>query len=52
MRQILFFAIAALVLAGIMPRVMGSVGKAPVDRGAAGKRAEPAPQPQRTTTAP
>src|SRR3954469_18757027 len=26
MRQILFFAIAAMVLAGVMPRVMGSVG--------------------------
>jgi aspartyl protease family protein len=29
MRQILFFAIAAMVLAGIMPRVMGSVGNRP-----------------------
>ncbi len=31
MRQILFFAIAALVLAGVMPRVMGNVGKAPAE---------------------
>jgi aspartyl protease family protein len=27
MRQILFFAIAALVIAGVMPRVLGNVGK-------------------------
>jgi aspartyl protease family protein len=27
MRQILFFAVGALVLAGVMPRVMGSVGQ-------------------------
>ncbi len=27
MRQILFFAVGALVLAGVMPRVMGGVGK-------------------------
>lgn len=31
MRQILFFAIAALVLAGVMPRVMGSVGQRPAE---------------------
>ena len=45
MRQILFFAIAALVLAGVMPRVMGSVGKdiTPQAQQAA-KRTEPAPQ--------
>jgi aspartyl protease family protein len=29
MRQILFFAIAAMVIAGVMPHVMGAVGKAP-----------------------
>lgn len=29
MRQILFFAIAALVLAGVMPRMMSSVGSTP-----------------------
>ena len=41
MRQILFFAIAALVLASVMPRVMGSVGKAPAEAQPAA-RAEPA----------
>jgi aspartyl protease family protein len=46
MRQILFFAIAAMVLAGVMPRVMGSVGTrpAPEAQQQAAKRAEPAPQ--------
>ena len=45
MRQILFFAIAALVLAGVMPRVMGSVGNRPAPEAQqAAKRAEPAPQ--------
>src|ERR1700741_4478431 len=46
MRQILFFAIAALVLAGLMPRVMGSVGNrpAPEAQQQPEKRAEPAPQ--------
>lgn len=44
MRQILFFAIAALVLAGVMPRVMGNVGKAPATEAQPAKRAEPAPQ--------
>ena len=45
MRQILFFAIAALVLAGVMPRVMGNVGKDPTPQTQqAAKRAEPAPQ--------
>ena len=29
MRHVLFFAIAAMVIAGVMPRVMGEVGKAP-----------------------
>ncbi len=29
MRQILFFAIAAMVLAGLMPRVMSHVGSEP-----------------------
>jgi aspartyl protease family protein len=49
MRQILFFAIAALVLAGVMPRVMGNVGKAPEGQPVAqqhAKRPEPAPQAQ------
>jgi aspartyl protease family protein len=45
MRQILFFAIAALVIAGVMPRVMGSVGsRPPSEVPASAKRAEPAPQ--------
>ena len=46
MRQILFFAIAALVLAGIMPRVMGHVGSAPATEAQPAKRAEPAPKQQ------
>jgi aspartyl protease family protein len=47
MRQILFFAIAALVLAGVMPRVMGNVGNRPPEaQQQAAKRAEPAPQTQ------
>jgi aspartyl protease family protein len=45
MRQILFFAIAALVLAGVMPRVMGSVGNRPAtETQQPARRAEPAPQ--------
>ena len=45
MRQILFFAIAALVLAGVMPRVMGGVGNRPAaETQQPARRAEPAPQ--------
>ncbi len=45
MRQILFFAIAALVLAGVMPRVMGSVGNRPApETQQQAKRPEPPPQ--------
>jgi len=45
MRQILFFAIAAMVLAGVMPRVMGSVGNRPAPEAQqTAKRPEPAPQ--------
>ena len=44
MRQVLFFAIAALVLAGVMPRVMGSVGKAPATEAQPAKRADAVPQ--------
>jgi aspartyl protease family protein len=46
MRQILFFAVAALMLAGVMPRVMGSVGKdiTPQTQQQSAKRLEPAPQ--------
>jgi aspartyl protease family protein len=43
MRQILFFAIAALVIAGVMPRVMGSVSKE-LPEAQAVKRAAPPPQ--------
>jgi aspartyl protease family protein len=46
MRQILFFAIAALVLAGVMPRLMTNVGDAPVAEAKAVRRAEPAPKQQ------
>jgi aspartyl protease family protein len=45
MRQILFFAIAALFLAGVMPRLMGSVGSAPAPQGQPAKRAEPVSKP-------
>jgi aspartyl protease family protein len=45
MRQILFFAIAALVLAGVMPRVMGNVGKDPAPQAQPAARAE-TPKPQ------
>ena len=48
MRQILFFAIAALVLAGVMPRVMGNVGNAPATEAQPAKRAEPAPAKQQS----
>ncbi|MEA2877343.1 MAG: aspartyl protease family protein [Hyphomicrobiales bacterium] len=44
MRQILFFAIAALVLAGVMPRLMTNVGDAPVAEAKAIRKAEPAPK--------
>jgi aspartyl protease family protein len=46
MRQILFFAIAAMVLAGVMPRVMGSVGNraVPGAQQQPGQRAEAPPQ--------
>ncbi len=48
MRQILFFAIAALVLAGVMPRVMGSVGNRPASEAQQPvKKTEP-PPPQQT----
>jgi len=46
MRQILFFAIAALVLAGVMPRMMNSVGSAPATEAKAAKHLQPAPKQQ------
>src|SRR3954471_7306193 len=49
MRQILFFAIAALVLAGVMPRVMGSVGNAPAIEAKAGKQLQQQQQQQQTS---
>src|SRR4249919_2783976 len=44
MRQLLYFAIAALVIAGVMPRVMSQVGKDQVSEARPAKRAEAAPQ--------
>jgi aspartyl protease family protein len=44
MRQLLYFAIAALVIAGVMPRVMSQVGKDQVSEAKPAKRAEAAPQ--------
>jgi len=43
MRQILFFAIAAMVIAGILPRVMAHVGKDQTIEAQPAKRAEPMP---------
>ncbi len=48
MRQILFFAIAALVLAGVMPRVMGSVGNRPAADAQQPVKKIEAPPPQQT----
>jgi aspartyl protease family protein len=49
MRKILFFAIAAMLIAGIMPRVMGEVGKTPEAQPA--KSAQPTqPASYRTVT--
>ena len=45
MKQIIAFAIFAMLIAGIMPRVMSQVGNAPAETQPA-KRAEPPPQPQ------
>jgi aspartyl protease family protein len=45
MRQLLYFAIAALVIAGVMPRVMSQVGKDQVVEARPAKRAEAAPLP-------
>lgn len=45
MRQILFFAVAAMVIAGLMPRVMSQVGNAPAEAEPA-KRVAAAPQQQ------
>lgn len=45
MKQILFFAIAGLVLAGVMPAVMGGVGNRPAEtKQQAAKKPETAPQ--------
>ena len=43
MRQLIYFAIAALVIAGIMPRVMSHVGQNASAETQPAKRAEPAP---------
>jgi aspartyl protease family protein len=45
MRTVIFFAIAALAIAGLMPKVMSSVGSAPVPQEQA-RSAAPAPAPQ------
>ncbi|MEA2930123.1 MAG: aspartyl protease family protein [Hyphomicrobiales bacterium] len=46
MRSVLFFAIAALAIAGLMPKVMSSVGSAPAPQsGQARNIAPPPPQP-------
>ena len=45
MKQIIAFAIFAMLIAGIMPRVMSPVGNAPAETQPV-KRAAPAPQPQ------
>ena len=42
MRQLLYFAIAALVIAGVMPRVMSQVGKHQVSEARPAKRVESA----------
>jgi aspartyl protease family protein len=44
MKQVIFFALAAMVIAGIMPRVMSHVGDQPAAETRPAKRAEPQPQ--------
>jgi aspartyl protease family protein len=44
MKQIIFFAIAAMVIAGIMPRMMTHVGQTAAADTQPAKRAEPAPR--------
>jgi aspartyl protease family protein len=51
MRQILFFAIAAMVLAGVMPRVMGSVGSRVPEAAQQPTKAEPVRQTQQQQSA-
>jgi aspartyl protease family protein len=46
MKQIIFFAIAAMVIAGIMPRVMTHVGQSATAETQAPRRTEPARQAQ------
>ena len=48
MRQLIYFVIAALVIAGVMPRVMSQVGQHAAAETQPAKRAEPA-QPQRAS---
>ena len=50
MRQILFFAIAAMVIAGVMPRVMDAVGKAPEAQPAKAEQLGPQAANHRTFT--
>jgi aspartyl protease family protein len=44
MRSVIFFAVAALAIAGLMPRVMSSVGSAPAPHAEQARNAAPAPQ--------
>jgi aspartyl protease family protein len=46
MRQILFFAIAAMVIAGILPRLMSHVGQDQIAEAKSAARAEPVQKPQ------
>ena len=50
MRQILFLAIAAMVIAGVMPHVMGAVGKTPEAQPAKAVQQAPAQANHRTFT--
>jgi aspartyl protease family protein len=49
MRTVIFFAIAALAIAGLMPKVMSSVGSAPAPQEQT-RNATPASAPQQTTS--
>jgi aspartyl protease family protein len=49
MRPVIFFAIAALAIAGLMPKVMSSVGSAPAQQAEQARNAAPAATPQTTS---
>jgi len=44
MRSVILFAIGALAIAGLMPKVMSSVGGAPAPQGESARNAAPPPQ--------